>query len=182
MSRWVVLLLAAGCSSGSASTGSAAGADGGGGSFTMCDQACADIASGVTLANLVNDLYNQNLAGRPVGSQNLSAQCPLGGTAAITGTTGFDSTHNITSVNLTYMMTSCHASASGVQLTYTGTVTEVGSFDSMTLQSLNDASDALTTTGTVDGFAVNDTACAVHVNVDNNSTPEVTGTLCGRAF
>jgi hypothetical protein len=181
MSRWVVLVLAAGCSSGSASTGSASGADGGG-SFTMCDQACADIGSGVNLANLVNDLYNQNLAGRPVGSQSLTAQCPLGGTAAITGTTGFDSTHNITTVNLTYMMASCDVSASGVQLTFTGTVTEVGSFDSMTLQSLNEASDALTTTGTVDGVAVNDTACAVHVNVDNNSTPEVTGTFCGRTF
>jgi hypothetical protein len=182
MSRWVVLVLGAGCSSGSASTGSSAATDGGGSTFTMCDQACVDIGSGVTLANLVNDLYNQSLAGHPVGSQSLTAPCPLGGTAAITGTTGFDDTHGITTVNLTYMMSACHVSASEVQLTVTGTVTEVGSFDSTMLQSLNDASDDLTIVGTVDSVAVNDTACAVHVNVDSNSTPEVTGTLCGRGF
>jgi hypothetical protein len=148
----------------------------------MCDQACGDVATGVTLANLINNLYNQNLAGHTVGSQNLSAMCPLGGTAMITGTTGFDSTHNITTVNLTYVMNSCRMSAQNADLTYTGTVTEVGSFDSMMLQSLNEASTSLTVTGTVDNAAVNDSSCMTHVNVDNNASPEVSGTVCGRTF
>ncbi len=154
----------------------------GGGSFVSCDQACADVGTGVTLANLINGLYNQSLAGRPVGSQSLSAPCPLGGTAMITGTTGYDATHDITTVNLIYAMAACHFSGNGAQLTADGTVTEVGSFDSTMLQSLNDASDSLTIVGTIDGADVNDSACMVHVNVDSNSTPEVSGTVCGRTF
>lgn len=179
----LALVFAAACSSGSSTSSGATGTDGGGvTTMTMCDQACIDIGTGVTLANLVNDLYNTNLAGHTVGAQNLSAPCPLGGTADITGTTGFDQAHGITTVNLAYAMTGCHVSASGVELTVTGTLTEVGSFDSMTLQTINDASSDLTITGAVDGMNVTDTACDVHVNVDSNANPEVTGTVCGRTF
>jgi hypothetical protein len=185
MTAWIALFalaLTAACSSGSSTATGATGTDGGVMTATMCDQACVDIGTGVTLANLVNDLYNTNLAGHVVGNQSLSAPCPLGGTADITGTTGFDGTHNITTVNLAYAMTGCQVSASGVELTVTGTLTEVGSFDSMMLQTINDASSDLTITGTVDGVNLSDTACDVHVNVDSNASPEVTGTVCGRTF
>ncbi len=188
MTAWIALAVALGfaaaCSSGSSTSSGATGTDGGGTtSGAMClDQACADIGTGVALANLVNDLYNTNLAGHPVGTQSLTAPCPLGGTADITGTTGLDQAHGITTVNLTYAMMGCQVSASGAELTVTGTMTEVGSFDPPTLQTINDASSDLTITGTVDGMNVSDTACDVHVNVDSNANPEVTGTVCGRTF
>lgn len=142
-----------------------------------CDQACVDQNVSYTLINVIVDLYNQNLAGRPVGVQDLSGLCALGGTAHITGTTGVDSGNGITTVNLSYALSGCHAQAGG-DLVFEGTVSEVGSFDGQDYVSENLSSGSLAMSGTVQGTAIDET-CEVHVNRNANA---VSGNICGRTF
>jgi hypothetical protein len=179
------LAFGGGCSSSSAaSSNSGTGDDGG--AVVMChDQACEDTGAAYTLANLVNALFTQNLgeADAATGNQSLTAMCPVGGSAMITGTTAFDTASGLTTVNLTYAMMACQVSAPHADLTYTGTVTETGTFVDNGMQSLAEASSSLTVAGTVGGVAVSDGACMVHMTiVGNNLSPTVTGMVCGRAF
>lgn len=112
---------------------------------------------GAAIIFCYNDIYNQNLAGVPTGTQNITADGPMGGTVVITGTDSYDDTHGITTVDLELAMT-------GVKYTYTytgnnndvwithitlsGTTTYYGSF-SDTYTSVNHQSDNLHVAGTV---------------------------------
>jgi hypothetical protein len=166
------------CSSTSTSGGTSSPPDGG----SSCDPACVDANTSVAVINLINGLYNQSIAGRSTGSQNVTGPCPLGGTAVITGTTNVDTTHDITSLDLHYALTSCQVNASGAQLTLQGTLDEVGTFGPSTMQAMNYAGTGVTMTGRVSGAAVNDAACSVHIEYNTSSTPQVTGSICGRTF
>jgi len=139
-------------------------------------------------------IYNDNLAGHPVGTQNLTANCPLGGTVQITGTTQFSNNTGITTVNLTHAMTNCRVtktSASGttVTLTLTGSVEQTGGFNASTgFQSVNYQSQTLAMTGTAhrNGYtdaAVNNPDCAYSGSntSSDGSTSSTSGSVCGRA-
>ncbi len=137
----------------------------------------------------VGTIYNQNLAGHPVGNQNIpSASCPLGGTVAITGTTGYGSNNSITTVNLTYNMTNCRisgtgsATGSGVMLTLTGTLTYTGSFASG-YTSTNFQSTSLRMDGVATRSAYTDGIIAQDCSVSgtNNGTA-IYGLICGRTY
>ncbi len=92
------------------------------------------IAAGIIFC--IAEMYNQNLAGKPTGEQNISTSGPLGGSVTITGTTGLDQTHDITTIDLSYDMAAVRCIQTDEQggdewvtnLTLTGTVTDKGSF------------------------------------------------------
>ena len=112
---------------------------------------------GVTLINCYTDIYNQNLAGVATGTQNISADGPLGGTVIITGSDSYDNTHGITTTDLIFSMTAVNYTYSYTdnnsknwvtELTLTGATTYTGSF-SGSYTSLNYQSDNLYIKGSV---------------------------------
>ena len=119
----------------------------------------------------IGDIYNQNLAGKPVGYQNISTFCPLGGNVTITGTTGYSSTTGITTVTLNYSMTNCvvshMAGAISATLTLDGTLDENGSF-SDDFTSLTYLANNLSMSGTLqrEGYpdGLIDEICDVNIN------------------
>lgn len=113
---------------------------------------------GYTIIKCYTDIYNQNLAGKPTGSQNITSSGPMGGTVTITGTNSYDSTHGITTTDLTFALTNVvqnysSTSNSGkttctTQVTLSGVATYKGSF-SGTYTSLNHQSQNLHVVGSV---------------------------------
>jgi hypothetical protein len=170
----VSLLAAALACSGKSSP--ATDADGG-----PCDQACMDTHTGVALVQLVDQLYNVNLASKAPGNQMATVSCPQAGTAVISGTTSVDASQT-TTLNLTYVMSGCAVVDNGDNLTFAGTVIEVGSFDSASEESLEFTSSALQFDGVVSGAAVDVPGCPVHAADDWTSNPQISGTICGRSF
>ena len=107
---------------------------------------------GYSLCMCYNDIHNQNLAGHPVGSHNITVNGPMGGTVIITGTDGYSSSTDITTSDLIFSMTSVkyvtNASGFETEITLTGATTFTGSYsDSYT--SLNHQSNNLHISGSV---------------------------------
>jgi hypothetical protein len=146
-----------------------------------CDQTCQDTHTGVALVQLVDQLYNVNLAGKPAGNQSVTASCPQAGSAVITGTITVDATMT-TTVNLSYVMSGCAVVDNGDNLTFAGTVAEVGTSNAASEESLEYTSSALQFDGVVAGLSVNVPGCPVHAADDWTSNPQISGTICGRAF
>lgn len=138
---------------------------------------------GTSLINCYTDIYNQNLAGMPTGSQNITADGPMGGTVVITGTTTYDNTHGITttdlilsmaSVNYTYSFTDNSGKAWLTQITVTGNTTYSGSF-SNTYTSVNHQSVSLQIKGTVTyNGVVRSIDSSGAVNINRSSSTAVT--------
>lgn len=147
-----------------------------------CNQTCMDTHTGVAFIQLVDQIYNESIYGKPVGSQSLTALCPLGGSAVVSGSTSLDMAQGITSLNLTYVMSGCSLTDNGDTLAFAGSVTEVGTFDSASEESLHFSSSALQFTGTVTGAAVDVPGCAVQAADVWTANPQISGTICGRAF
>lgn len=123
-------------------------------------------------------LFDQNLVGQPTGAQDLTVDCPLGGTVHITGTTTSDTQ---ATVDLTYDFSGCANSGSGYDLALTGAVLLSGSFDGTGYKALSSVSDSLAVIGSVDAADVDDT-CALAVT-DRGSSGEasvVSGQWCDR--
>jgi hypothetical protein len=113
---------------------------------------------GNALVKCYIDIYNQNLAGKPTGTQNITSTGPMGGTVIITGSDSYDNTHGITTTDLIFTMTNIQyfftaSSASGnttatTQITISGATTYDGSF-SDTYTSVNHQSQNLHIVGSV---------------------------------
>ncbi len=113
---------------------------------------------GYTIIKCYTDTYNQNLAGKPTGTQNITTTGPMGGTVIITGSSTYDSTHSITTTDLTFTLTNVVANYSATsstgnttcttQLTLTGVATYKGSFSS-TYTSISHQSQNLHVVGSV---------------------------------
>ncbi len=145
---------------------------------TGCDQECKDTDVAYAIVATLVDVFNANLAGQPVGSQNETANCPAGGSVVITGSTGYSEQTEITTLDLTYSMTGCHYVSGGYDLTFDGSLTEEGSFSEGNM-SLVYASTSVTYAGTGGSAgALNDTCSFTFTR----SYSEISGTLCGRSF
>lgn len=131
---------------------------------------------GNALIHCFIDIYNQNLAGKPTGTQYITASGPMGGTVIITGTTSYDNTHGITTTNLVFEMTDVaytYSTTSTSNVTLTGAITYTGSFsDSYT--SVNHQSDNLHINGSVthDGI-VRTINMSGEVSINRSSTTTV---------
>src|ERR1017187_1540272 len=73
---------------------------------STCGQTCQDNEVGYALDATIWLLWNENFAGQPSGAQNKTVNCPLGGTAQISGTTGVGS-NGIDTVHLTLNLQNC---------------------------------------------------------------------------
>ena len=123
-------------------------------------------------------LFDQNLVGQPTGAQDLTVDCPLGGTVHLTGTTTSDIQ---ATVDLTYDFAGCASSGSGYDLALTGAVFLSGSFDSTGYKALSSISDSLGVIGSVDSGDVDDTcALAVTDRGESGQASVVSGQWCGR--
>jgi type IV secretory pathway VirJ component len=138
------------------------------------------------IINAIIDIYNQNVAGRSQSSYNgQTVACPNGGTVLIQGLASKASNSNLTTANLTYTMTNCAEVKTDQSFTYSGVVTETGSFDistnfvSETLQSTG--SVAMNGTITITGFAVATVSQNVAFTI-NRGYNTASGTLGGRQF
>jgi hypothetical protein len=174
-----VLAFAVACGGGGSGAGDA--------STPACDQACADGVALVALRETMKLAYNDTLQGKPTGAQDAMWNCPLGGTAHISGTATSTADQGTTNVNLTYVFTACASSeidsdpTQTFQMSLDGTVTENGAIavqPSSTTALLID-SDAMTFTGTV--YAppqpYDEKACAVELGQNGNN---LSGKLCTR--
>ncbi len=115
---------------------------------SICSQTCQDNEVGYGLDNTIWALWNENFAGQPSGAQNKSVNCPLGGTAQITGTTGVAS-NGIDTVHLTLVLQNCAYSNTGFSLAFTGTVTWDGSFNGSVGNTLTFKSASLVISGDI---------------------------------
>ena len=111
---------------------------------------------GAAMVNCYHDIYNQNLAGKPTGTQSKTVNGPMGGTVVITGTTTQDNTHNITSADLIFNMANVKYTYTYgdtgnevvAEITLTGSTSYYGSF-STTYTNLSYQSTSLHVVGTV---------------------------------
>jgi hypothetical protein len=141
---------------------------------------------GVSMIYCYVDIYNQNLAGMPTGSQNITTDGPMGGTVLITGTTSYDDTHGITTTDLVFSMnevkyTYSQSDGSGktytTQITLTGATTYTGSF-SNSYTSVNHQSGNMYIKGTVtyDGITRSiDSMGQVSINRSSNIAVNIFG-------
>lgn len=84
-----------------------------------------------SITSCISDIYNQNLAGKPSGPQNMTALGPLGGTIIISGSNtvsndglnALDFSYELQNVKYIYV-----SQYYTTEITLTGTLTEKGSF------------------------------------------------------
>lgn len=114
------------------------------------------------LSKCYSDVYNQSLAGKPVGYQNFTTTGPMGGSIEITGNTTQDNTNNITTTDLVFAMNDVSYSTTSTNLNQTGSVTYKGSF-SPNHNNTSHLSNSLRLSGKV-------TKDGVTRNVDLNTT------------
>jgi hypothetical protein len=152
---------------------------------TTCEQSCQDRGMAVGVNNTIWFLYNQNIAGTPSGAVNkTNIQCPLGGTASITGSASAAS-NGISTVTLTYTLAACGNSGPTYSITLTGDVKMAGSFKSSESTTVTMSSDTLTIDGTVKSAQQPKViqSCPVTVSQQvSGSSNTLKGTMCGREF
>ena len=172
--------------SGASSSYGASSSSGGSSTYSppKCDQGCQDFLVGFALDDTLWFLWNQKLAGHPVGVQNISGACPLGGTVHITGMDGVSS--GITTTAIQFALDGCENSNKQYHLTFTGTVTMDGSFDAST----NFAAETFSAPGLAVSGGLKwrdqptiDQACDVSVTQrGTGDSSKLGGSVCGRDF
>ena len=97
-----------------------------------CEETCQDETAVRALRETMKLVYNLTLQGNPVGPQDESTPCPLGGSAHVFGTATSNAQFGATEVALTYELVDCHYLSRDEQpgenydMTVTGTVTQSG--------------------------------------------------------
>jgi hypothetical protein len=166
------------------------GGGGGGGSpdaAQACDQMCMDGTTLRSLRDAIKLVYNVSLQGKPVGSQDQTTPCPLGGSVHVFGQATSNGNLGITNVELTYVFTQCGYSETNSDptqtftMTLTGTVTEIGviAVQPSSTTSLQFESSSMTLVGTVYyppmPYSVN--VCVVALGQIGS---DLAGRICGR--
>jgi hypothetical protein len=165
-----------------ASTGASNGAGGSGTTYEppTCDQGCQDYLVGWALDDTLWFLWNQHIAGKPAGVQDIMGDCALGGTVHITGMNGVAGGTNTTDIEFT--LADCENSDVRYDLTFTGTVSMVGTFN-VDVDSTAEVFSApgLAVSGSLDYLddPTIDQACDVTVKQDDSA---ISGRMCGRDF
>jgi hypothetical protein len=151
-----------------------------------CDQTCQDSNVGFAVDNAGWLLYDENVAGKPSGSVNLTVSCPLSGTVAITGSVTVAS-NGVNSLQLMLSMTSCGVSASTYSLTFTGSLQMSGTFTSNAQNDVTFSSSSLSIAGQLmflDNPMVTE-SCPVSVtdtwNHQQGAVGWLSGAVCGRS-
>ena len=153
----------------------------------VCDEACKDGVALRSVREMSKLVFNLTLQGKPVGAQDQTVPCPLGGTARVFGNVGANATQGTIEVDLTYVFDACgyterdDDAGENYAITLTTSVTQIGTFASQSgaTTAVIMKSDAVTLTGTVSDppLAYGADACALVMSQTGN---EVTGEICGR--
>jgi hypothetical protein len=153
-----------------------------------CDQACQDGVALTAVRDELKLIYNLTLQGKPVGKQDATTDCPLGGSAHVFGTATSNADVGTTSVSLTYVLAQCDYSQTDTDptqtytMTVTGTITESGTLSDQpsSTTALTIKSPSLTVDGTVYSppLTYDEMNCAMDLG---QSGSELSGTFCGRS-
>ncbi len=152
-----------------------------------CDQACQDTIAVRSVREGMKLIYNLTLQGKPVGPQDATVPCPLGGSAHVFGTATSNAVQGATNVDLTYVLDHCGYSQKDTDpkqtytLTVNGTLTQKGTIavQPSATTALVIGSDPLDVKGTVYEPAkdYDVAACKLALSQDGN---QLSGQLCGR--
>jgi hypothetical protein len=148
----------------------------------QCDRQCQFSYVSDALLDTIRLLYNQNIAGRDIIAPDMLVDCPIAGTAHISGTTTGDPETLISSIELDYELDGCKNSDNDYELTFTGSVNRSGSFRSTGFSALITRSNDIQVYGTVSTQApaeVEDT-CSFSLTEegDDFETTSVNGEFC----
>lgn len=81
--------------------------DGAPSSRAECDELCQHETALLGVRETLKLVYNLTLQGKPVGAQDATTPCPLGGGARVFGTASSNPVHGATEVDLTYELGEC---------------------------------------------------------------------------
>lgn len=151
-----------------------------------CDEACRHDTAVLGLRETLKLVYNLTLQGNPVGPQDETTPCPLGGSARVFGEATSNPRHGATEVDLTYELQACRylrrdeEPDESYDLTITGTVRQLGTLAAQpsATTALILESDALSLTGSVydPPIAYSQSDCRVTLGQNGN---QLSGELCG---
>jgi hypothetical protein len=152
-----------------------------------CDATCMDDVAITAFRDTLKLAFNLTLQGKPVGAQDATVKCPLGGSVRVVGTATSNADQGTTDVNLTYTLADCAYSqvdsdpTATYSMTVNGTATEVGTLSEQptSTTALTIDSKSMTLKGMVYAPPLSYDAkdCAITLG---QSGSELAGTLCGR--
>jgi len=153
-----------------------------------CEEKCQDKVALRSLREMIKLVYNITLQGKPVGPQDQTTPCPLGGSAHVFGEAKSNAVQGSTDVNLTYVFDQCaylqkdDEPDENYEMTLTGTVTENGVLvvqPTSTSAVHFDSTNSIALVGTVydPPHDYNEPECVVQVQQNGNN---ISGQFCGR--
>lgn len=151
-----------------------------------CELACRDSIAVRAIRETMKLAFNLTLQGKPVGPQDATTPCPLGGSVRITGTASSNAFQGATDVDLTYALDGCayvfrdDDAEDNYSVTLRGTVRQRGTLavQPTATSALVIESDSLAIVGTVHDPPVPiDEECPLRLGQNGNV---VSGTFCGR--
>lgn len=72
-----------------------------------CDEACREEVALRGVRETLKVVFNLGLQGKPAGAQDVTVDCPMGGTARVVGQATSNAEQGATFVELTYTLTAC---------------------------------------------------------------------------
>jgi hypothetical protein len=152
-----------------------------------CEQKCQDGNALRALRETLKLVFNLTLQGNPVGPQDESTFCPMGGSGRVFGEAAADAIQGAIQVDLTYELAQCaylqrdEDPGENYNMTLTGTVIQQGTIavQPSVTTALNMSSESVTFSGDVydPPIAYNEEACRVVIGQSGNN---VSGTICER--
>lgn len=151
-----------------------------------CDAVCQDKVAIRALRETMKLAYNLTLQGKPVGPQDGTTPCPLGGTARVFGTATSNAVQGATEVDLTYELAACKYlfqdddAEDNYSMTLTGTITQRGilAVQPSATSAVLMKTEAMTFAGTVYAPPVPyEATCPLDLGQNGNV---LSGLICGR--
>lgn len=152
-----------------------------------CDEACREEVALRGVRETLKVVFNLGLQGKPVGPQDVTVPCPMGGSARVVGEATSNPEQGSTFVELTYTLTACAYDQrddepdEAYALVTEGTVTQAGvlAVQPTSTTALRIESEAITVRGRVYDPSSPYEAVACPMKLGQNGS-RLAGTLCGR--
>ncbi len=152
-----------------------------------CDQACKDATAVRSLRETLKLVYNLTLQGNPVGAQDETTDCPLGGSARVVGVASADPTQGATFVSLVYVLEACaynevdEEPGENYEMTFSGVLVQEGTLavQPSATTALIMQSEAMSLSGSVydPPLEFSESDCSLRLGQSGN---QIAGKLCGR--
>lgn len=152
-----------------------------------CDQRCKDDTAARSLRETVKLVFNMTLQGKRVGTYDLTAPCPGGGSARVVGTATANALVGANQVKLSYTLDACTYELRdsdpkhNYRMTLTGTISQEGviAVQPTATTALVMKSDAMTFSGTIyePEIPYDERDCVVSFGQQGG---QLFGKICGR--